>query len=180
MAENAKVSFFKKGKTRPTTARQRSPGLSVESPTSAVGIANPTGSELVVPGRKAPSRLLSQGTKRTRRNEDGEADSGLLDVNWAAGSSSNMNAALDILEGDEAEALLERKRQRVDENNNGDLIADDGLYRGQSAYKTHITKNKEVPKAMRVGPQKSTSTIRTVTIIDYQPDVCKDYKGMSD
>jgi len=29
---------------------------------------------------------------------------------------------------------------------------------------------------MRVGPQRSTSTIRTVTIVDYQPDVCKDYK----
>jgi len=29
---------------------------------------------------------------------------------------------------------------------------------------------------MRIGPQRSTSTIRTVTIVDYQPDVCKDYK----
>ncbi|KAL0575685.1 RNA-splicing factor [Marasmius crinis-equi] len=30
---------------------------------------------------------------------------------------------------------------------------------------------------MRVGPQRSNnSTIRTVTIVDYQPDVCKDYK----
>ncbi|KIP06535.1 hypothetical protein PHLGIDRAFT_30457 [Phlebiopsis gigantea 11061_1 CR5-6] len=30
---------------------------------------------------------------------------------------------------------------------------------------------------MRVGPQRASgSTIRTVTIVDYQPDVCKDYK----
>ncbi|KAG5725813.1 Pre-mRNA-splicing factor CWC24, partial [Termitomyces sp. T112] len=27
-----------------------------------------------------------------------------------------------------------------------------------------------------IGPQRSTSTIRTVTIVDYQPDVCKDYR----
>ena len=60
-----------------------------------------------------------------------------------------------------------------------DEVLDDGLYHGQNAYKSHIKKNKEVPKAMRVGPQRSNnSTIRTVTIVDYQPDVCKDYKGM--
>ena len=35
----------------------------------------------------------------------------------------------------------------------------------------------EVPKAMRIGPQRGSSTIKTVTIVDYQPDVCKDYKG---
>jgi len=39
-----------------------------------------------------------------------------------------------------------------------------------------IKKREEVPKAARVGPQRSTNTIRTVTLVDYQPDVCKDYK----
>jgi RING finger protein 113A len=57
------------------------------------------------------------------------------------------------------------------------LGPDDGMYKGQSKYKSHIKKSKEIPKAMRVGPQKGSSTIRTVTIVDYQPDVCKDYKG---
>lgn len=180
MTDTARVSFFKKGKVRPSTTRQRSPGLSLESSSTAPFRASDatSSSEAVVPIRKAPSRLLSQGTKRTRIHEDGEVDSG-VDVNWAGGSSSNVNAALGILEGDEAEALLERKRQKVDNDiMNDDLTLDDGLYRGQSGYKNHITKSKEIPKAMRVGPQKSASTIRTVTIVDYQPDVCKDYKGM--
>lgn len=178
MTDTARVSFFKKGKVRPSTTRQRSPGPSSESSNAATLRAPDatSSSEAVIPIRKAPSRLLSQGTKRARIHEDGEADSG-VDVNWAAGSSSNMNAALGILEGDEAEALLERKRQKVDDDiTTGDSALDDGLYRGQSAYKSHITKSKEIPKAMRVGPQKSASTIRTVTIVDYQPDVCKDYK----
>ena len=65
-----------------------------------------------------------------------------------------------------------------DEDEDEEEVPDDGLYRGQKAYKSHIRKNQEVPKAMRVGPQRSNnSTIRTVTIVDYQPDVCKDYKG---
>ncbi|KAJ7490073.1 hypothetical protein B0H11DRAFT_2403744 [Mycena galericulata] len=48
-------------------------------------------------------------------------------------------------------------------------------------YHSHLKKSPEVPKAMRVGPhdQRSTSTIRTVTIVDYQPDVCKDYKDFA-
>ena len=55
---------------------------------------------------------------------------------------------------------------------------DDGLYHGQEAYKNRIKKNQEVPKSKRIGPQRNTSsTIRQVTIVDYQPDVCKDYKG---
>ena len=74
---------------------------------------------------------------------------------------------------------MSSKRETAEKNDEDEDVPDDGLYRGQKAYKSHIRKNKEVPKAMRVGPQRSNnSTIRTVTIVDYQPDVCKDYKGM--
>lgn len=88
-----------------------------------------------------------------------------------------MNAALEILQGDEAAEML-AKRQRKEKSDDEEDTPDDGLYRGQKAYASHIKKNQEVPKAMRVGPQRASgSTIRTVTIVDYQPDVCKDYKG---
>jgi len=168
-----KVSFFKKGKTRPSSTRQRSP-----SPTTTFKIAShAVESEVVIPSRKTASRILSHSTKRARRDEDEEDDeASRVDVNWAGGSSSNLNKALGILEGDEAEALLARKKAKVDHDADEDILPEDGLYHGQSRYKSHITKSKEIPKAMRVGPQKSTSTIRTVTMIDYQPDVCKDYK----
>jgi len=176
MVDIPRVSFTKKGKTRPTSTRQRSPPSSVVQSTSIFkGTSDSNGSEVIIPTRKAAPRILSQGTKRLRKDED-EQDTDRVDVNWAAGSSSNTNAALDILEGDEAEALLARKRAKLDNDYDEDFGPDDGLYRGQAAYKSHITKSKEIPKAMRVGPQKSTSTIRTVTIVDYQPDVCKDYK----
>lgn len=88
-------------------------------------------------------------------------------------------------EAEEIEEELRRKRRR-DENDGYDPDEDakdsaskDGLYRGSKAYQTMIKKREEVPKAARVGPQKSNSTIRTVTLFDYQPDVCKDYKGGS-
>jgi RING finger protein 113A len=72
------------------------------------------------------------------------------------------------------------KRARKDNVPEEDNVPDDGMYHGQKSYKSHIKKNQEVPKSMRTGPVRSNnSTIRTVTIVDYQPDVCKDYKGTS-
>lgn len=179
--EQVKVPFFKKGKTRPTTSRKRSPS---PGNTASHSHAAPTKSEVILPSKKAPPNLLSAGTKRTLAQRDGFDDSDAIerdgpDVKWTA-SGSHVNAALEILAGDEAEELL-AKRQRKEKADAGEEeeIPDDGLYRGQNAYKSHLKKNTEVPKAMRVGPQRSATTIRTVTIIDYQPDVCKDYKGES-
>ncbi|KKY22899.1 putative pre-mrna-splicing factor cwc24 [Diplodia seriata] len=50
----------------------------------------------------------------------------------------------------------------------------DGTYKGQKNYSNFIQKNPDGPK---VGPVKPTNTnVRMVTLIDYAPDVCKDYK----
>ncbi|THH01094.1 hypothetical protein EW026_g1537 [Hermanssonia centrifuga] len=103
-----------------------------------------------------------------------EAEKDGPDVKWTS-AGSHVNAALEILQGDEAEEMMAKKRKKEDSDEEEE--PDDGMYRGQKAYQSHIKKNKEVPKAMRVGPQRASgSTIRTVTIVDYQPDVCKDYK----
>jgi RING finger protein 113A len=177
------VPFFKKkGKGRPTTGRKRS----ASPPTPALYVNARTGtnskSEVVLPTKKNASNLLSAGSKRTASQRDGQDDSGATekdgpDVKWTA-EGSHVHAALEILAGDEAEELLaKRRRKEREEAGEEEEIPDDGQYHGQKAYKSHIKKSQEVPKSMRVGPQRSTSTIRTVTITDYQPDVCKDYKG---
>lgn len=173
------VPFFKKKKSRPTTARQRdtSPPAASSSSISA--------SQVVLPSKKAAASLLSAGTKRslTQREKDAleldldhRADDG-PDVKWGASDNkSHINQVLDIIAGDEAEALL-AKRRKVGDDDSNEGANDDGQYHGQKGYRQHLAKNKEVPKAMRVGPQRnSSSVIKTATIIDYQPDVCKDYK----
>jgi RING finger protein 113A len=176
-----KVPFFKKGKSRPTTSRKRSsspPHISAPTPSSS-------SSQVIHPSRKQTGNLLSAGTKRTaaQRREDEIADPDFVErdgpaVKWTA-AGSHTNAALEILAGDEAAELLAKrqKKEKADRGEEEEEIPDDGLYRGQNAYRSHLKKSQEVPKAMRVGPQRGTSTIRTVTIVDYQPDVCKDYKG---
>lgn len=180
-AQDVTVPFIKKkGRSRPTTTRQRSasPGpaeTSASSPTVAPK------SEVVLPSRKNANRLIRAGTKRTvsKRDEDdaeGEDERDGPDVKWTA-EKSHINAAKEILLGDEAEELLAKRRKAENPDGDDEDVPEDGLYRGQKGYTNHIKRRQEVPKAMRVGPQRNTSTIRTVTIVDYQPDVCKDYKG---
>ena len=178
------VPFFKKGKSRPSTTRRRSPPP--REPSLPLTTEPSSKSEVILPSRKTATNLLSAGSKRTTSQRDDLEDDDQdtvkdgPDIKWTA-SGSHMNTALEIIAGDEAEELLaKRARKALQETDNEDVEGpDDGLYRGQQAYKTHLKKNKEIPKAMRQGPQRSTNTIRTVTIVDYQPDVCKDYKGKS-
>lgn len=180
--EQVNVPFFKKkGKGRPATTRKRS-----ASPVASSSSTQPSTSksQVILPTKKGATNLLSAGTKRTlsQRDELDDPDAPVRegpDVKWTA-AGSHTNAALEILAGDEAEELLAKRqrKERVDAGIEDEETPQDGKYHGQSAYKSHIKKSTEVPKAMRVGPQRSTSTIRTVTIVDYQPDVCKDYKGV--
>ncbi|KAF8445080.1 hypothetical protein L210DRAFT_3502440 [Boletus edulis BED1] len=183
--DEVKVPFFKKGKSRPTTTRRRSgsPEPPATSSTSASASSRAyTTSEVVLPKRKAAANLLGAGTKRTaaqRTENDADDDESTRegpDVKWTA-AGSHINAVLDIIAGDEIEEVL-AKRHRKEREERGEIEeeAPDGVYKGQKAYRSHLKKDKEVPKAMRIGPQSSMGTIRTVTIIDYQPDVCKDYK----
>ncbi|KAF9793219.1 hypothetical protein BJ322DRAFT_1097997 [Thelephora terrestris] len=178
-AQDVVVPFIrKKGRSRPTTTRQRSasPGPAETSSTTTTG---PSKSEVVLPARKNASRLISAGTKRTvsKRDED-EAEEEERDgpgVKWTT-EGSHINAAKAILLGDEADEVLAKRRKAENADGDDDDGPEDGLYRGQKGYTNHLKRRQEVPKAMRVGPQRNTSTIRTVTIVDYQPDVCKDYK----
>ena len=50
-----------------------------------------------------------------------------------------------------------------------------GNYKGASAYQSYISKNPNAP-SKQVGPVKAPTNIRTITVTDFAPDVCKDYK----
>ena len=56
-----------------------------------------------------------------------------------------------------------------------DEVLADGTYKGASNYQTFIQKNPNAP-SKAVGPVKAPTNIRTITVTDFAPDVCKDYK----
>lgn len=53
--------------------------------------------------------------------------------------------------------------------------ASDGTYKGAANYQSFIQKNPD-SLAKQFGPIKAPTNIRTVTFMDYTPNVCKDYK----
>ncbi|KAI1343526.1 hypothetical protein F5Y15DRAFT_235685 [Xylariaceae sp. FL0016] len=55
------------------------------------------------------------------------------------------------------------------------VIQADGTYRGLANQTKFIEKNPNAP-SRTVGPIKAATNIRTVTTMDFAPDVCKDYK----
>ncbi|PBP16881.1 hypothetical protein BUE80_DR012280 [Diplocarpon rosae] len=53
--------------------------------------------------------------------------------------------------------------------------AADGTYKGLANATSFIQKNPNAPSRV-VGPVKAPTNIRTITVTDFAPDVCKDYK----
>ena len=53
--------------------------------------------------------------------------------------------------------------------------AADGTYKGTSNYQSFIQKNPNAP-TKQFGPVKAPTNVRTITVMDYAPDVCKDWK----
>ena len=54
----------------------------------------------------------------------------------------------------------------------------DGLYRGAKSYTSYIAARDDgtSSKMRSRGPIRQTTTVRTTSLMDYQPDICKDYK----
>lgn len=53
--------------------------------------------------------------------------------------------------------------------------AQDGTYKGAANYQSFIQKNPNAP-TKSFGPIKAPTNVRTITVMDYAPDVCKDWK----
>jgi len=57
-----------------------------------------------------------------------------------------------------------------------DDLAPDGTYKGSAAYNSFIQKNPDKSASKAVGPVKAPTNVRAITVTDFAPDVCKDYK----
>lgn len=59
--------------------------------------------------------------------------------------------------------------------NEQEIQQSEGAYKGVANYKSFIHKNPDI-QSKKIGPMKVPSNVRTITVTDYTPDVCKDYK----
>ena len=78
--------------------------------------------------------------------------------------------------GRDAKSLLGTSRNRPAQPEKEDVEpSNDGTYKGAASYQSFIQKNPNAP-SRTVGPVKAPTNIRTITVTDFAPDVCKDYK----
>lgn len=75
----------------------------------------------------------------------------------------------------DANSLLGTSRNRPPKPTADTDTTNDGTYKGASAYQSFIQKNPNAP-SRTIGPVKAPTNIRTITVTDFAPDVCKDYK----
>ncbi|KAJ5983177.1 Pre-mRNA-splicing factor cwc24 [Penicillium waksmanii] len=74
-----------------------------------------------------------------------------------------------------AKNLLGSTRARPGNPDAGDDATPDGTYKGSANYQSFIQKNPDAPNK-KFGPIKASTNVRTITVMDFAPDVCKDYK----
>ena len=73
----------------------------------------------------------------------------------------------------DAKSLLGTTRARPTKPGSEIEAVNDGNYKGAAGYKSFIPKN---PDARTIGPVKAPTNVRTITVTDFAPDVCRDYK----
>lgn len=143
------------------------------------------GSSVVTKKRKVTGagNPLRQGTFSSRREKD-SAETGDDPDSFDAlgyGSTPNDKGGLDHLnDATRMSNWFDQDSAQTSEADKKKASNDDGLYRGAASYSKYTTERDDGMssklKAATKGPVKASSNVRTVTTVDYQPDVCKDYK----
>ncbi|KAJ1919971.1 RNA-splicing factor [Mycoemilia scoparia] len=102
---------------------------------------------------------------------------------YIKGKDATREAEWDTQKDRDGQAILEKK-VKAQQNNSNNANSDGGRsdeYKGQASYKTFIkpedSKFGNAASAKnRTGPIRAPSHLRSTTVFDYQPDICKDYK----
>lgn len=180
------VVAFKKPsrKGRPAGLRQKSPPKESPEEVEKSSVANVKDRRSAVQA-KVESHKQGVARKRNRDaapgDEDEESGGGVVDVAWSATNSSdntmNRNTAVVDTDAETIDGPRLKKYKEGDEVDADDL-EDDGLYKGLQSYTTHIKKKPDSAQSdkFKAGPVRAPTNIRQITITDFQPDVCKDYK----
>ncbi|KAJ2903704.1 Pre-mRNA-splicing factor cwc-24 [Zalerion maritima] len=122
--------------------------------------------------RRMTKTLVSAGSKN-QSSGDGDLSATVFTADRDAplDGSNDATKQSNWYDKDPHEKAAARARAKDD----GVVTASDGTYKGLSSQTSFIQKNPNAPNR-KVGPIKAPTNIRTVTVTDFAPDVCKDYK----
>lgn len=123
--------------------------------------------------RKNATVTASSASTLKGRAGDTEGDSKSTPLALAPSNDATKQSNwYDEGEGEDLSAknLLGNTRARTETNS-----GPDGTYKGAANYQSFIQKNPNAAKK-QVGPMKAPTNIRTITVTDFSPDTCKDFR----
>jgi RING finger protein 113A len=161
------VSFKKRGNKAKTNIRKREATPPPSDSDSGFTTSEDEGGERIKRRRKNATVAASSSTQRQKP---------------AAEDPTTSSAARTLTTKDDAtktedwydEHRNSSQAQKQSTKKTADS-APDGTYKGAANYTSFIQKNPD-RENKTVGPQKGSSNVRTITVTDFAPDVCKDYK----
>ncbi|KAK4183204.1 Pre-mRNA-splicing factor cwc-24 [Podospora australis] len=121
-------------------------------------VASSRQNALPAPSDRDLSATIFQADRDSARALDGTKRDATKQSNWF-----DEEASLS------ARSLLGSTRSMPDSH------APDGTYKGLANQTSYLQRNPDAPNR-KVGPVKAPTNIRTITITDMAPDICKDYK----
>ena len=136
-------------------------------------------------GRRIKRRKKSAIISASSKNESSTTSIDLSTTRYEADRTAqltNTNDATKASDWYDEKSLLGATRERPSKADDSRALTEhphvggNGTYKGQAAYTSFIQKNPDHQKPKTVGPVKASSNVRTITVMDFAPDVCKDYK----
>ena len=124
--------------------------------------------------RRKNGVITATSAKTNAKNEDIEAPKIAADRSARIEETNDATRQSNWYEGDK-EDDLSAKNLLGTTRSQGTGPESDGTYKGAANYQKFIQKNPNAP-SKQIGPIKAPTNIRTITVTDFAPDVCKDYK----
>jgi len=173
----APVVFFKRTAKGKSTFRKRvaTPPPAADSDSDGdYSSSSETGTTRPIKKRKRNTGVVTASSKTTNPSEPeiGAAKYAASSRDIVTSTSNEATKQSNWYDEDAEAALLGRRRKKEDVEIE-DAVND--TYKGATAYGSFIKKSENTVKKA-VGPVKAPTNIRTITVTDYAPDVCKDYK----
>jgi RING finger protein 113A len=161
------VSFKKRGNKAKTNLRKREATPPPSDSDSGFTSSEDEGGHKIKRRRKNATVAASSAVQKPPRSEESQATSSTIK------SLTNKDDATKT--EDWYDEQIGQKKAQKQANKASRDSAPDGTYKGAANYASFIQKNPDRENKM-VGPQKGSSNVRTITVTDFAPDVCKDYK----
>ncbi|KAJ2082176.1 RNA-splicing factor [Coemansia sp. RSA 988] len=165
-------ALFKKSRRRGTNIRKRTADeIAPSDDTIAEEVAS------IVKGNVPDDTRDTKHTSSAKTKSLAPAPASALEVSDTVAGNGNVGyhfrKAMDATRTEE-HGTPETSLKGSSTANNADLRVEggDGLYKGKSAY----TNRAPGTGSRRAGPVKAPVNIRTTSVFDYQPNLCKDYK----